>query len=223
MPYTWCPNCTLANEIESVEFCRHRLEYESDEYDESNDINLMEYHTDDTKTFSSDISININMETDSLNSSLNEYIKNFEDKSEYRKAMENLRTKPNTVERQTQRKPCPNHYLVMESSTLMNVLRSYTKTYLNANQVDHIATMVERLRRNRSTVSRLLSNSDVTKFWRRFQEIFSIENIKLWTALEKGIEVYLSVLQKRDRLDTECEYLRRQNAELKYVLKEYQK
>lgn len=184
----------------------------------------MEYLIDnnDTNSNSSDNSININVETDSLNSSLNEYIENFHDKSEYCRAIQNLQAKSNGVDEKVPSKPCSNHYLIMESTTLMNVLRLYTNTYLNKNQVDRIGTMVERLRRNRSTISRVLSNDDVTMFWRRFQEIFHGENLKLWTALEKGIVEYLKVLQKRDRLDTECEYLRRQNAELKHVLKAFE-
>lgn len=105
----------------------------------------------------------------------------------------------------------------------MNALQSYTKLFMNENQMDRVVTMVERLRRCRPTISRLLTNDDVYRYWYRYQELFTDDKKRIWKALCNGIGVYLNELQKRDALDTECKYLRRQNFELKHILKEYRK
>lgn len=111
---------------------------------------------------------------------------------------------------------------MIDTKGLMNALQSYTQIFIDANQLDRVVTMVDRLKRDRPTISRLLSNDDVYQFWYRFQELFTDDKKRVWKALCNGIGVYLKELQKRDVLDTECEYLRRQNFELKHILRGYE-
>jgi hypothetical protein len=46
-----------------------------------------------------------------------------------------------------------------------------------------------------STVSRIISMEDVTTFWKRFREIFSPQQEKLWDGLLTGLQRYHRVLE----------------------------
>lgn len=126
--------------------------------------------------------------------------------------------------------PCEHHRFVIEPGCVLKVFRAYAQTCLNANArtviggigaSTHSTTMSDRLMCVRSSVSRLMRADDVEAFWRRFREVFTPESRRLWDSLEHGLKEYLRVLQRRDQLNTECEYLRRQNAELRHMLQPY--
>lgn len=76
--------------------------------------------------------------------------------------------------------------------------------------------MLARLSRQRYTQSRMLTAGDIVDYWNRFESIFTGE--RLWSSIEVGLKTYLKVLQRRDQLDTECQYLREQNSELRHLL-----
>jgi len=46
-----------------------------------------------------------------------------------------------------------------------------------------------------STVSRIITTEDVTTFWKRFHEIFSPQQEKLWDGLLTGLQRYHRVLE----------------------------
>ena len=46
-----------------------------------------------------------------------------------------------------------------------------------------------------STVSRIISTEDITTFWKRFREIFSPQQEKLWDSLLTGLQRYHRVLE----------------------------
>jgi hypothetical protein len=46
-----------------------------------------------------------------------------------------------------------------------------------------------------STVSRIIPTEDVTTFWKRFHEIFSPQQEKLWDGLLTGLQRYHRVLE----------------------------
>ena len=75
----------------------------------------------------------------------------------------------------------------------------------------------------RDSVSATRSNVkfDVKNFWAQFLLAFPEDKQKLWKSLEHGLNHYLIILKEREQLDTQCEFLRRQNAELKHLLKRY--
>lgn len=124
-----------------------------------------------------------------------------------------------------EQKTCDKHNLVIRSGIVLSVLKQYTDSCLNQNgkleSANKATTMVTRLERVHNTISRLLSPDDIEHFWKRYREIFSNDKEKLWNSLEHGLKVYLKILQKRDSLDTECEFLRKQNSELKHMLEPY--
>lgn len=128
--------------------------------------------------------------------------------------------------------PCQRHTFAIEPGCVLTVLREYVQFCLTSNARVVIGgigassastPMTARLTCVRNTVSRLLTNEDVDVFWGRYKEIFTEERHKLWESLEMGLKEYLRVLQRRDQLDTECEYLRQQNRELYHMLQPYEK
>lgn len=73
----------------------------------------------------------------------------------------------------------------------------------------------------KSTISRLLATHDIENFWQQFNAAFTPEKEKVWQGLEYGLSQYLKVLKEREELDSECEFLRNQNAELKHLLQKF--
>lgn len=134
---------------------------------------------------------------------------------------------------QYQTQDCVHHEFVIETGNVLAALREYTTVCLNRRLTTAIGsntiivkttpatTMYERLSRKRRTISRLLSKDDILTYWARFREIFTGDC--LWSSLENGLKIYLKILQRRDALDTECEHLRKQNAELTRMLKPFMK
>lgn len=89
---------------------------------------------------------------------------------------------------------CDNHCLIIDSAYILTALRSFIKDKNNTiNKNDKIVTMTERVNYKYITISRLLTPEDVIMFWKRFREIFPVQKIRLWNALEKGLVQYLEV------------------------------
>lgn len=73
--------------------------------------------------------------------------------------------------------------------------------------------------RSKETVARLIDDKDVEKCFASFE--FPEEREKLWNVLEDGLQQYLKVLREREKLETDCEFLRRQNEELSHLLHKF--
>ncbi|XP_037026905.1 dynein regulatory complex protein 1 homolog [Bradysia coprophila] len=56
--------------------------------------------------------------------------------------------------------------------------------------------------------------------WTNYRTIFPEEHAHLWSSLECGLSDYLVQLKIREKLHGDCDRLRRQNAQLKYMLQE---
>lgn len=56
--------------------------------------------------------------------------------------------------------------------------------------------------------------------WQNFRKIFPDEHVHMWSSLQNALTDYLLHLKKRQKLHEECDRLRRQNAQLKYMLQE---
>ncbi|XP_058465651.1 dynein regulatory complex protein 1 homolog isoform X2 [Malaya genurostris] len=66
--------------------------------------------------------------------------------------------------------------------------------------------------------SRKMSIKDVKEYWEVFRSVFSSDKVKIWTLMENNLTYYLQVLKDRKALDEECDFLRKQNLELQYLL-----
>lgn len=62
--------------------------------------------------------------------------------------------------------------------------------------------------------------SQIEFLWENYRKIFPEEHVHTWTSLEPALSDYLKHLKKRQQLHMECDRLRRQNAQLKYMLQE---
>ncbi|XP_055695104.1 dynein regulatory complex protein 1 homolog [Lutzomyia longipalpis] len=116
-----------------------------------------------------------------------------------------------------------NHEFVLEVPKVLTILRDFmgdhygTKGQQDENQLSDI----ENIPKMRLSLSRLLDSGEVRDFWQQFRRVFPEEKERLWQGLEYGLTDYLKVLKDREKLDTECTHLRKQNDELKHLLHKY--
>lgn len=73
--------------------------------------------------------------------------------------------------------------------------------------------------KSKDTITRLIDSKDVEKCFESFN--FPAEREKLWTVLDDGLQRYLKVLRERETLESECEFLRKQNQELNHLLQKF--
>lgn len=89
---------------------------------------------------------------------------------------------------------------------------------LSAAEQKEMLSFEERLREKKFTISRSLTVQDVESFWLKYREIFGPQKEKLWDAILMGLNKYFEVLKERQKLCSETENLRKQNAELEQLL-----
>lgn len=132
---------------------------------------------------------------------------------------------------------CGRHRFVVEEALVIPTLRSYVERFYRQHfdgddddgEESNSGDDVRRRRpRTAVTVRRQQGANDdyndaerMAAFWRSFVEAVPAHRDRLWTALERQMGRYLQVLKRRERLDGECEFLRRQNAELEHLLGRY--
>lgn len=73
--------------------------------------------------------------------------------------------------------------------------------------------------KSKDTITRLMTSKDVEQCFDSF--IFPPEREKLWNVLDDGLQRYLKVLRERETLETDCEFLRKQNQELNHLLQKF--
>lgn len=73
--------------------------------------------------------------------------------------------------------------------------------------------------KSKDTLTRLMDPNDVERCFESFT--FPPEREKLWSVLDDGLQRYLKVLRERETLETDCEFLRRQNQELNHLLQKF--
>lgn len=135
--------------------------------------------------------------------------------------------------------------LMIESSLILPTLRKFVEDRKRLETAEEVQD------KNDASIfrsSRTLNAEDVQQFWKSIQDTAPQHNYRLWKSLENGLIEYLSVslvlsthkissvrklilfhnfifnlqvLKKRGKLDSECEYLRQQNLELKHLLQRY--
>jgi Sperm tail C-terminal domain len=79
--------------------------------------------------------------------------------------------------------------------------------------------IASRMSKSKETLSRLIDDEDVEKCFASF--VFPDEREKFWNVIEDGLQRYLKTLREREKLETDCEFLRRQNEELTHLLQKF--
>lgn len=112
------------------------------------------------------------------------------------------------------------HLLEIEAIFVTRALREFIERYhfVRSKEMSHLQ---EKLTEKKTVVSRNMTVEDITSFWKRYSEIFSAKKERLWDGLLIGLKKYYEILKERHHLNVETESLRRQNAELRRLLKTY--
>ncbi|KAL6267785.1 hypothetical protein P5V15_000856 [Pogonomyrmex californicus] len=113
------------------------------------------------------------------------------------------------------------HLLEIEATFVTKTLREFVERYHFVKCEEMPKSFQEKLTEKKTVVSRSMATQDVTDFWKRYTEIFPAKKERLWDGLLIGLKKYLEILKERHRLNIEVESLRRQNAELRHLLKTY--
>lgn len=111
------------------------------------------------------------------------------------------------------------HLLEIETSFVIRALQELLERYQFVKEVPQ--TFQEKLIAKKAIVSRNMTIEDVTNFWKRYSEIFPVKKERLWDGVLVGLKKYHEILKERHQLNIETESLRRQNAELRRLLKTY--
>lgn len=113
------------------------------------------------------------------------------------------------------------HLLEIETTFVTRALREFVERYHFVKSKEMPLTFQEKLTEKKTVVSRNMTIQDITNFWKRYSEIFPAKKERLWDGLLIGLKKYHKVLKERHQLNAEMESLRRQNAELRRLLKTY--
>lgn len=111
------------------------------------------------------------------------------------------------------------HLLEIETTFVIRALQELLERYHFVKETPQ--TFQEKIAAKKAIVSRSMTTEDVTNFWKRYNEIFSVKKERLWDGLLVGLKKYHEILKERHHLNAETESLRRQNAELRRLLKTY--
>lgn len=113
------------------------------------------------------------------------------------------------------------HLLEIEATFVTRALREFVERYNFVKWQEMPQTFQEKLIDKKTVVSRNITIQDITNFWKRYIEIFPAKKERLWDGLLIGLKKYHKVLKERHQLNLEIESLRKQNAELRRLLKTY--
>lgn len=113
------------------------------------------------------------------------------------------------------------HLLEIETTFVTRAVREFVERYHFVKLAETPQTFQEKLIQKKSVVSRSITTEEVTNFWKRYNEIFPAKKERLWDGLLVGLKKYHEVLKERHHLNVETESLRRQNTELRRLLKTY--
>ncbi|XP_076232104.1 dynein regulatory complex protein 1 isoform X1 [Calliopsis andreniformis] len=113
------------------------------------------------------------------------------------------------------------HLLVIETEFVANALKEFVERYQFVKREKTPSTVGTRVLTEKSTVSRNITEQDMITFWEKYRNIFSKDKETLWDHLLVGLKKYHDVLKERHQLNSETESLRKQNAELRRLLRNY--
>ncbi|EGI68113.1 UPF0407 protein [Acromyrmex echinatior] len=113
------------------------------------------------------------------------------------------------------------HLLEIEATFVSRALREFVERYHFVKWKEMPETLQEKLTEKKTIVSRNITVQDITDFWDRYNEIFPAKKERLWDGLLIGLNKYHEILKERHNLNIEVKSLRKQNAELRRLLKTY--
>ncbi|XP_055377885.1 dynein regulatory complex protein 1 homolog [Condylostylus longicornis] len=231
LPYAYCPNCSDGIQIEDVEEILERDSPSKEKIHQlEEDANIFKHRTDSIKetklvpctphaeeihetssqrsgTAFENFSEEIDQKVDTLISKTS---------PEHELKLETLKIQKSVKSEETPK--CANHYLIIEPSLVLTGLKDFAEKHL---QKHSGITSSSPSNSETSSNTKMISSGEVKKFWNQFSDVITEEKLKLWKCVEHGLNHYLVTLRDREELDRQCEFLRRQNAELKHLLTRY--
>lgn len=106
------------------------------------------------------------------------------------------------------------HLLAIGTEFVSSALKEFLERYEFVKKEE----TTKRTVKEKLTVSRNITDEDITAFWERYRYIFSEDRERLWDNLLVGLKKYYEVLKERSQLNAETELLRKQNAEMRRLL-----
>ncbi|XP_076675333.1 dynein regulatory complex protein 1 [Andrena cerasifolii] len=113
------------------------------------------------------------------------------------------------------------HLLVVEAEFVSHALKEFVERYEFVKQKKTSTPAAQGVLKEKMTVSRNITEKDIIQFWQQYRNIFSEDRERLWDNLLLGLKKYYEVLRERHRLNEETESLRKRNAEMRRLLKNY--
>lgn len=113
------------------------------------------------------------------------------------------------------------HLLKIDASYVTRALKEFIERYNFIKREETPESLKEKLLKKNVTISRSLTVEDIKEFWKRYRDLFPSDKECLWDGLLVGLKQYYETLKERKRLNNETEFLKKQNAELRRLLKTY--
>ncbi|KAI4482971.1 hypothetical protein M0802_013547 [Mischocyttarus mexicanus] len=134
----------------------------------------------------------------------------------------NIESKNSSEENESNRLVCKKgHLLKIHASYVTKALKEFVEKYHFIKREETPVSLKDRLLSKKVTISRSLTIEDVKEFWKRYRDLFPPTKERLWDGLLVGLKQYHETLKERQRLSNEIEFLKKQNSELRLLLKTY--
>lgn len=113
----------------------------------------------------------------------------------------------------------PDHQLSVNYAHILSALELTIKS-METDSLDQSEKSISKDGLSDSCIDPEQREEQIELLWTNYRTLFPEEHAHMWSSLEHGLSDYLMHLQKREKLHVECDGLRRQNAQLKYMLQE---
>ncbi|CRL07201.1 CLUMA_CG020184, isoform A [Clunio marinus] len=112
------------------------------------------------------------------------------------------------------------HEFELKTLDVYNVLTKFMKEHIiSLNKMMPKKNIIKRINTQKNIIDPLTAQKDVDKCFKSLD--FPDERDKIWNVLTDGLQNYLKVLNEREALEKECEFLRNQNRELNHLLQKF--
>lgn len=127
-----------------------------------------------------------------------------------------LMTNKNTEQVKNKEFNCSeDHVLEIESKHVIKALKEFIEKYNK--DMKHELPQDNK----KQNISKNISEKEINEYWKKYENIFTDEKIKLWDGLVDGLHMYRGILKERQKLINETESLYEQNMELCRLLDTY--